>query len=46
MKHVQDNRRGSGAPRDFDVLKDGHFEYEMDSGAKIVVDYRHRQGQA
>jgi 5-oxoprolinase (ATP-hydrolysing) len=36
MKHVQDNAE-EAVRRVLDVLKDGHFEYEMDSGAKIVV---------
>ena len=36
MGHVQDNAEES-VRRVLDVLKDGHFEYEMDSGAKIVV---------
>ena len=36
MKHVQDNAEES-VRRVLDVLKDGRFEYEMDSGAKIVV---------
>ena len=36
MKHVQDNAE-EAVRRVIDVLKDGHFEYEMDSGAKIVV---------
>jgi len=36
MRHVQDNAEES-VRRVLDVLKDGHFEYEMDSGAKIVV---------
>ena len=35
MQHVQDNAEES-VRRVLDVLKDGHFEYEMDSGAKIV----------
>ncbi len=36
MKHVQDNAEES-VRRVLDVLKDGRFEYEMDSGAKIAV---------
>ncbi len=36
MGHVQDNAEES-VRRVLDVLKDGHFEYEMDSGATIVV---------
>ena len=36
MRHVQDNAEES-VRRVLDVLTDGHFEYEMDSGAKIVV---------
>ncbi len=36
MKHVQDNAEES-VRRVLDALKDGHFEYEMDSGARIVV---------
>ena len=36
MQHVQDNAEES-VRRVLDVLKDGHFEYEMDSGAKIAV---------
>jgi len=36
MQHVQDNAEES-VRRVLDVLHDGHFEYEMDSGAKIVV---------
>ena len=36
MKHVQDNAEES-VRRVLDALKDGHFEYEMDSGAKIAV---------
>ena len=36
MRHVQDNAEES-VRRVLDVLKDGHFEYEMDSGAKIAV---------
>src|SRR4029079_19259975 len=36
MLHVQDNAEES-VRRVLDVLKDGHFEYEMDGGAKIVV---------
>ncbi|MEP7327995.1 MAG: hydantoinase B/oxoprolinase family protein [Betaproteobacteria bacterium] len=36
MQHVQDNAEES-VRRVLDVLHDGHFEYEMDSGARIVV---------
>ncbi len=36
MRHVQDNAE-EAVRRVLDVLKDGHFEYEMDSGAKIAV---------
>ena len=36
MKHVQDNAEES-VRRVLDVLTDGRFEYEMDSGARIVV---------
>ena len=36
MQHVQDNAE-EAVRRVLDVLKDGHFEYEMDSGARIVV---------
>ena len=36
MQHVQDNAEES-VRRVLDVLTDGRFEYEMDSGAKIVV---------
>ncbi|TMG80876.1 MAG: 5-oxoprolinase, partial [Betaproteobacteria bacterium] len=36
MKHVQDNAEES-VRRVLDALKDGHFEYEMDSGARIVA---------
>ena len=36
MQHVQDNAEES-VRRVLDVLKDGRFEYEMDSGAQIVV---------
>jgi len=36
MRHVQDNAEES-VRRVLEVLTDGHFEYEMDSGAKIVV---------
>jgi 5-oxoprolinase (ATP-hydrolysing) len=36
MKHVQDNAEES-VRRVLDVLTDGHFEYEMDSGARIAV---------
>ncbi|HEY8622305.1 MAG TPA: hydantoinase B/oxoprolinase family protein, partial [Casimicrobiaceae bacterium] len=39
MTHVQDNAE-EAVRRVLDVLKDGHFEYEMDSGAKIVVTIR------
>ena len=36
MKHVQDNAE-EAVRRVLDVLKDGHFEYEMDNGATIAV---------
>ncbi|MEP6656794.1 MAG: hydantoinase B/oxoprolinase family protein, partial [Betaproteobacteria bacterium] len=36
MQHVQDNAE-EAVRRVLDVLRDGHFEYEMDSGARIVV---------
>jgi 5-oxoprolinase (ATP-hydrolysing) len=36
MQHVQDNAE-EAVRRVLDVLKDGHFEYEMDSGATIAV---------
>ncbi|MBK6601758.1 MAG: hydantoinase B/oxoprolinase family protein [Betaproteobacteria bacterium] len=36
MQHVQDNAE-EAVRRVLDVLKDGHFEYAMDSGAKIAV---------
>jgi 5-oxoprolinase (ATP-hydrolysing) len=36
MRHVQDNAEES-VRRVLGVLNDGRFEYEMDSGAKIVV---------
>ncbi len=36
MKHVQDNAE-EAVRRVLDVLKDGHFEYEMDSGAIVAV---------
>jgi 5-oxoprolinase (ATP-hydrolysing) len=36
MKHVQDNAE-EAVRRVLGALKDGQFEYEMDSGAKIVV---------
>jgi 5-oxoprolinase (ATP-hydrolysing) len=36
MKHVQDNAE-EAVRRVLDVLKNGYFEYEMDSGAKIAV---------
>jgi 5-oxoprolinase (ATP-hydrolysing) len=39
MKHVQDNAE-EAVRRVLDVLTDGRFEYEMDSGAKIVVAIR------
>ena len=44
MQHVQDNAEES-VRRVLDVLKDGHFEYEMDSGARIAVSDRDRQGE-
>ena len=45
MRHVQDNAEES-VRRVLDVLKDGHFEYEMDSGATIAVHDLDRQGAA
>src|SRR5437867_8445503 len=39
MKHVQDNAE-EAVRRVLGALKDGHFEYEMDSGAQIVVTIR------
>ncbi len=36
MRHVQDNAE-EAVRRVLDVLKDGHYEYEMDSGATIAV---------
>src|SRR4029078_2330709 len=36
MRHVQDNAE-EAVRRVLDVLTDGHFEYEMDNGAKIAV---------
>jgi len=39
MRHVQDNAEES-VRRVLDVLRDGHFEYEMDSGATIAVTIR------
>ena len=36
MRHVQDNAE-EAVRRVLDVLTDGHFEYEMDSGARIAV---------
>ena len=36
MTHVQDNAE-EAVRRVLDALTDGHFEYEMDSGAKIAV---------
>ena len=36
MQHVQDNAE-EAVRRVLDVLTDGHFEYEMDSGAKVAV---------
>jgi 5-oxoprolinase (ATP-hydrolysing) len=36
MQHVQDNAE-EAVRRVLDVLKDGRFEYEMDSGARIAV---------
>ncbi len=36
MQHVQDNAE-EAVRRVLDVLTDGHFEYEMDSGARIAV---------
>jgi 5-oxoprolinase (ATP-hydrolysing) len=39
MRHVQDNAE-EAVRRVLDVLSDGHFEYEMDSGARIAVTIR------
>ncbi len=39
MRHVQDNAE-EAVRRVLGVLTDGRFEYEMDSGAKIVVSIR------
>ncbi|MFO1413010.1 MAG: hydantoinase B/oxoprolinase family protein [Burkholderiales bacterium] len=39
MQHVQDNAE-EAVRRVLDVLSDGHFEYEMDSGARIAVTIR------
>ncbi len=39
MQHVQDNAE-EAVRRVIDVLKDGHFEYAMDNGAKIAVTIR------
>jgi 5-oxoprolinase (ATP-hydrolysing) len=39
MKHVQDNAE-EAVRRVLGALKDGHFEYEMDSGARISVTIR------
>jgi len=39
MRHVQDNAE-EVVRRTLSVLNDGHFEYEMDDGAKIVVDVK------
>ncbi|MDQ6618951.1 MAG: hydantoinase B/oxoprolinase family protein, partial [Pseudomonadota bacterium] len=39
MQHVQDNAEES-VRRVLDVLRDGHFTYEMDSGARISVTIR------
>jgi 5-oxoprolinase (ATP-hydrolysing) len=36
MQHVQDNAE-EAVRRVLDVLKDGHFAYELDSGARIAV---------
>jgi 5-oxoprolinase (ATP-hydrolysing) len=36
MKHVQDNAE-EAVRRVLGALNDGHFEYEMDSGAKVAV---------
>ena len=41
MQHVQDNAEES-VRRVLGVLKDGRFEYEMDSGATIAVRDRDR----
>ena len=42
MQHVQDNAE-EAVRRVLDVLKDGRFEYEMDSGATIAVTICDRQ---
>jgi 5-oxoprolinase (ATP-hydrolysing) len=45
MQHVQDNAE-EAVRRVLGALKDGHFEYEMDSGARIAVTIavdRHRR---
>ncbi len=45
MRHVQDNAE-EAVRRVLGALKDGHFEYEMDSGARIAVSIavdRHRR---
>ena len=39
MQHVQDNAEES-VRRVLGALKDGHFDYEMDNGARIVVAIR------
>jgi 5-oxoprolinase (ATP-hydrolysing) len=39
MTHVQNNAE-EAVRRVLDVLRDGHFDYEMDSGARIVVTIR------
>ena len=39
IRHAQDNAEES-VRRVLDVLRDGHFEYEMDSGATITVTIR------
>ena len=44
MQHVQDNAEES-VRRVLDVLTDGRFEYEMDSGARIAVADLDRQGE-
>ena len=43
MQHVQDNAE-EAVRRVLDVLTDGHFEYEMDSGARIAVTHLDRPG--
>ncbi len=45
MRHVQDNAE-EAVRRVLDVLKDGHFEYEMDSGAHDRRDDLDRQARS